>query len=164
MTRGADEEFADFVDATSPRLLRTAWLLCGDPAHAEDLVQAALERVYLRWSRLRDGTPEAYAHRTLVNLHIDHVRKRRREHLTDTLPDHAAPSAPGPEDGDYLSALLAHLPQRERQVVVLRHYVGQSEAETAHTLGVSVGTVKSSASRGLARLRDLHTQESSHAR
>lgn len=68
------------------------------------------------------------------------------------------------EDGDYLIALLRRLPPRERQAVVLRQHVGQSEAEAATTLGVSLGTIKSSTSRGLALLRTLHAQESSHAR
>ena len=71
----------------------------------------------------------------------------------------------GPEDGDYLVGLLRQLPLRERQVVVLRYYVGATEAETADALNVSTGTVKSSASRGLAKLRELHTpEENSHAR
>jgi RNA polymerase sigma factor (sigma-70 family) len=65
----------------------------------------------------------------------------------------------GPEDGDYLVRLLRQLPMRERQVVVLRYYVGATEAETADALNVSTGTVKSSASRGLAKLRELYSPE-----
>jgi len=162
--RADDEEFADFVQVSSARLLRTAWLLCGNPVHAEELVQAALERVYLKWGRIRDGEPLAYTRRVVVNLHADSLRRARREQLTDAVPEHAAPAVTGPEEGDYLQHLLRQLPLRERQVVVLRHYVGESEAQAAFTLGVSVGTVKSSASRGLARLRALHAQVGSHVR
>ena len=159
-----DEEFADFVASSSGRLLRTAGLLCGDPLHAEELVQAALERVYLRWGRIQEGAPLAYTRRVVVNLHIDHLRRARREQPTKTVPDHPAVTVAGPEEGDYLQHLLSQLPLRERQAVVLRHYVGESEAEAAATLGVSVGTVKSSASRGLARLRELHAKEGFHVR
>lgn len=164
MSGADDEDFARFVSGSSARLLRTAWLLCGDPVHAEELVQAALERVYLKWGRVRGGEPVAYTRRVLVNLHVDHLRRARREQLTDAVPERAAPAAAGPEEGDYLLHLLRQLPARERQAVVLRHYVGESEAQAAVTLGVSVGTVKSSASRGLARLRALHAQEGSHVR
>lgn len=164
MGRADDDEFADFVLGSSALLLRTAWLLCGDPVHAEELVQAALERVYLKWGRVRDGEPVAYTRRVLVNLHVDHLRRARREQLTDAVPERAAPAVAGPEEGDYLLRLLRQLPLRERQAVVLRHYVGESEAQAAATLGVSVGTVKSSASRGLARLRVLHAQEGFHVR
>lgn len=160
--RADDEGFAEFVQGSSPRLLRTAWLLCGDPVLAEDLVQTALERVFLRWGRLRSGAPGAYAQRVLVTAHIDHLRRSGRELPTEDLPE-AAVAAVGPEDGQYLTGLLARLPLRERQCVVLRHYVGHSEADTADLLGVSVGTVTSSTSRGLARLRATHTQEKSHA-
>ncbi|WP_460937956.1 SigE family RNA polymerase sigma factor [Phycicoccus ginsengisoli] len=159
-----DEEFSDFVLGASSRLLRTAWLLCGDPVHAEELVQASLERVYLKWGRVREGEPLAYTRRIVLNLHVDHVRRTRREHLTDAMPERPAPAVAGPEEGDYLMHLLRQLPLRERQAVVLRYHVGESEAQAAITLGVSVGTVKSSASRGLARLRGLHAQEGSHVR
>ncbi len=158
-----DEDFAEFVRDASPRLLRTAWFICGDPHQAEDLVQSALEKVYLRWSRLRDGQPVAYARRCLMSQHID-TGRRTKELLTTTgdVADRAAPEQPI-EDTSSLVAMLSTLPLRERQVVVLRHYVGLTEAQTAESLGVSVGTVKSSASRGLARLRThLTTEEQQH--
>lgn len=148
---GRDAEFEDFVRDASPRLLRTAWFICGDPHQAEDLVQQALVKVYARWGRLRTQNPVAYARKCLLNQHIDETR-RHREQVTDQLPERGV-TDPEPEDTRGLTAVLATLPLRERQVVVLRHYVGLSEAEVADTLGVSVGTVKSSASRGLARLR-----------
>lgn len=158
MRRHDEDDFVRFVEASSPRLLKAAWFLCGDPHRAEDLVQAALEKVYLRWSRLRDDEPLAYARRCLFTQQADEGRRARREVLTDEPPDRAAPAAPGGEPGsaEEVVALLRTLPARERQVVVMRHYADLPEAEVAEVLGVSVGTVKSSASRGLARLREAH--------
>ena len=150
-----DEDFVGFVQSASPRLLKAAWFLCGDPHRAEDLVQAALEKVYLRWNRLRDGEPLAYARQCLFTQQVDEGRRGRREVLTDTPPERtAAAGDPGPTDE--VVALLRALPTRERQVVVMRYYADLPEAEVAGMLGVSVGTVKSCGSRGLARLRALH--------
>lgn len=161
MSSDQDQEFVDFVDASSPRLLKAAWFICGDPVQAEDLVQAALERVYLRWGHLRAQSPLAYTRRIMLNLHIDQQRRAAREVTMASPPDKAVTD---PQDGEYVVALLRQLPLRERQVVVLRYYVGASEAETADALNVSTGTVKSSASRGLAKLRQLHElEERSHA-
>lgn len=159
-----DQEFVDFVNGASPRLLKTAWFICGDPVQAEELVQAALERVYLRWGHLRETSPLAYTRKILLNLHIDQQRRSARE-VSMAAPPERSTSDAGPEEGDYVVRLLRQLPLRERQVVVLRYYVGISEAETADTLNVSTGTVKSTASRGLAKLRELHApEENSHAR
>lgn len=157
-TRDPDAEFAAFVRTTSLELGRVAWYLCGDPVRAEDLLQQALLGTYLAWGRLRDGDPLAYTRRTLANARIDTWRKHRRETLTapEAMPD------PSTDDGavaraeqDRLGRALRGLPTQQRRVVVLRHLVGLTEAETAEELGVSLGTVKSTASRGLARLRDL---------
>ncbi|WP_291379863.1 SigE family RNA polymerase sigma factor [Demequina sp.] len=154
----ADAEFSAFVRAASPELGRVAWYLCGDPVRAEDLLQHALLRTYLAWGRVRHGDPVAYTRRTLTNARIDGWRKSRRETLTAPL---AMPDPPA-DDGalaraeqDRLGRALRSLPPRQRRVVVLRHLLDLSEADTADELGVSVGTVKSTASRGLARLREL---------
>jgi RNA polymerase sigma-70 factor (sigma-E family) len=155
MRRHDEDDFVRFVEAASPRLLKAAWFLCGDPHRAEDLVQAALEKVYLRWGRLRDDEPLAYARRCLFTQQADEGRRARREVLTDEPPDRAAPGA-SPGSVDEVVALLRTLPARERQVVVMRHYADLPEAEVAEVLGVSVGTVKSCASRGLAKLRAAH--------
>ena len=164
MSSDRDEEFADFVRDASPRLLKAAWFLCGDPAQAEELVQAALERVYMRWGHLRETTPLAYTRKVVLNLHLDHQRRSAREVAMSSPPERSIRDV-GPEDADYVVGLLRQLPLRERQVVVLRYYVGISEAETADTLNVSTGTVKSSASRGLAKLRALLApEENSHVR
>lgn len=160
MKKDQEEGFADFVRAASPRLLTSAWMLCGDPHVAEELVQESLARVYVHWRRARADNPTAYARRVLVNLHTDRWRKRRREVLTDTVPD--TDPASGPQvalglDLDLTQALQA-LPRRERECVVLRHYLDLSEKDAAATLGVSTGTVKSSTSRGLAALRAALTE------
>ncbi len=152
-----DDEFTAFMAAASPELLRTAWLLVGDPHRAEELAQQALVRTYTAWPRVRGGNPAAYARRTLVNLRTDTWRRRRREVLTapDDLPETVAAPAGGAEDRDEVVRALATLTARQRRVVVLRHLVGLTEQEVADDLGVSVGTVKSTASRALASLRAL---------
>lgn len=152
MRRTHEEEFAEFFDASSSRLLTTAWMLTGDGHVAEELVQEAMARTYARWGRVRRGNPAAYTRRTVVNLHTDHWRKRRREVLTDEVPDRATSDDPLSVD---LVRVLARLPRRERECVILRHYLDLSEADTAATLGVSVGSVKKYAMNGRRTLRDL---------
>lgn len=160
--RGADHEaeFAAFMATAAPLLGRTAWLLCGDVHQADELVQQALVKTYLAWPRARDRDPLAYARRTLANLRIETWRRRRREVLVAPahLPEHGdAGGTRGYEDRDRLVRALAGLTARQRRIVVLRHFEGLSEAEVAADLGVSVGTVKSTASRSLARLRVVLT-------
>ncbi|MGO0574818.1 SigE family RNA polymerase sigma factor [Ornithinimicrobium panacihumi] len=166
MRAAHEAEFVEFVTQTSPRLLTTAWMLTSDPVAAEDLVQEALERVYVRWGRLRSGNPAAYARRILANLHTDGWRKRRREVLSDSPPERdpldagagvgSRPSgSPADSQNVDLVRALQELPTRERECIVLRHYLDLSEQQTAEALGVSLGTVKSSTSRGLAGLRRI---------
>ena len=157
-----DTAFTAFVEQSSPALLRTAWFLCGDAHRAEELVQHALVRTYAAWSRASRGDPLAYARRVLVNLRTDSWRQRRREVLSapEDLPDRGG--APDEHtvthDRDELVRALALLTPRQRRIVVLRHLVGLPEAEVAATLGVSVGTVKSTAYRSLATLRAALSQ------
>lgn len=158
-----EQEFVSFAQDASPRLLRAAWLICGDAQQAEDLVQSALVKVFERWARLRTGNPAAYARRCMVHEHIDGTRRRRGERLTSAPPDRGA-TDPVPPDTVWLMSALATLPSRERQVVVLRHYSDLPEAEVADLLGISVGTVKSAASRGVAKLRAALTEGDSHVR
>ena len=151
-----DAEFTAFMQAHAADLLRTAWLLVGDAHRAEELVQHALVRTYAAWPRARRDDPLAYARRTLMNLRIDTWRRRRREVLSapERLPETRAAGGQGPsDDRDQLVRALALLSPRQRRIVVLRHFVGLPEAEVAAELGISVGTVKSTASRGLATLR-----------
>lgn len=158
-----DADFAAFVRSASPELGRVAWYLCGDPVRAEDLLQHAFLRTYLAWARLEDGDPLAYTRRVLANSRIDSWRKDRRETLTSpqAMPESAADDgAAARAERDRLGRALRALPTQQRRVVVLRHLVGLTEAETAAELGVSLGTVKSTASRGLVRLRALLAEPS----
>lgn len=152
----ADAEFEEFVRAAWPRLRRAAWLLCRDAHEAEDLVQNALARAYARWGKVsRDGA-YAYVHRSLVNGYIDSVRRRRPVPVEDRADVAAAGGQVVVDERSELSELLAPLSPRERSIVVWRYYLDASEAEVAQHLGVSVGTVKSTASRALSRLRAHH--------
>lgn len=158
-----DTEFTEFMAAAAPALARTAWLLCGDVHQADELVQQALVRTYLAWPRARQRDPLAYARRTLANLRIETWRRRRREVLVDPalVPEHGdASAADRHAERDQLVRALATLSTRQRRVVVLRHFEGLSEREVADALGITVGTVKSTASRSLARLRAVLTEES----
>jgi RNA polymerase sigma-70 factor (sigma-E family) len=154
MVRRDDGSFDEFIRSSSPRLLRLAWLLTGSASSAEDLVQETLERVYVAWPRIEHGGSHNYARRVLVNRHTDAHRRRWRERLTPDVPEASHPDrADQVVLADQLSAALAQLPTRERQCVVLRHHADLSERDVAEALNISTGTVKSSTSRGLARLR-----------
>ena len=147
--------FRAFVEANGATLLHAARLLTGDHHRGEDLVQTALTKVYLKWGRI--DTPLAYARKALVTAHIDQTRRKWwGERPTETLPEpprRPTPTRPASDTRDELRRMLAGLDPRERAVVVLRYYCDLSEQDTAATLGMPVGTVKSSCSRALARLR-----------
>jgi RNA polymerase sigma-70 factor (ECF subfamily) len=154
--RDVEDEFREFVTDRSSALLRTAYLLAGDWATAEDLLQISLTKTYLAWKRLgRIDAIEPYTRKVLVNTATSWWRRRwHGEKPTETLPERVA--ADGLEERLERDALWRHvreLPARQRAVLVLRFYEDQSEAETARVLGVSVGTVKSQCSRALATLR-----------
>ena len=156
MTRSpSDEEFTDFVHASWPGLYRTAYLLLGDHAAAEDLVQTALAKTYAAWPKVRslEAAP-AYARTTLVNTASSWFRRRSwgRERATGTLPEQAA-TVTDPSDRPAVVAALATLPPRQRAVVVLRYYEDLSVAQVAAVLGCAEGTVKSQTSDALAKLR-----------
>lgn len=159
LSQAEQEDFNAFVLSRSSALLRTAHLLTGDRGHAEDLLQQALERLVRHWRRI-DGEPDAYVRRTLVNLATDRWRLRARrpqESEPDGLDDLPAADGHGSvEDRLDLVAALRILTARQRAVLVLRYFDDLSEAHTAHLLGCSPGTVKSTTSRALARLRE-HT-------
>jgi RNA polymerase sigma-70 factor (sigma-E family) len=153
--------FEEFVRSRSAHLLRLALLLTGQNwAEAEDLLQIALERAYRRRALLpRDRSPEPYVRKILVNASIDRrrwLRRRGEQPLDSSSPILAAEDESGTVvNRDLLLRSLASLPQRQRAVLVLRYWEDLSEIEIASTLGCSVGTVKSQASRGLARLREM---------
>jgi len=153
--------FEDFVDGSSARLFTMALLLTGrQRAEAEDLLQGVLERAYRRWGRIcQKGDPEPYVRQMLVNASADRWRmlRRRPEGL---LPAACADPAGGDQaseiaDRDLLLRALGVLPAGQRAVLVLRYFNDLTEAQTAATLGCSVGSVKSQASRALARLRAI---------
>ena len=160
----ARREFERFVADSADPLLRTGYLMACDLTEAEDLVQETLLRVARRWNRVRSmDHPAAYARRILVNLAIDTAprRARRRDELGTAgaagladMRDHRAELALQTVDAqaDVLAA-LDELPARQRAVIILRYWEDLPEADVAAILGCSAGTVKSTASRGLARLR-----------
>jgi RNA polymerase sigma-70 factor (sigma-E family) len=147
----APSEFDDFIRARHVALLRFAHVLSGDPHRAADLVQDALERTGLSWRRLRRDDPEAYVRRVIVNTFLNGVRRTRRERLVAEPPE-VAYHEPESRD-DALWMLLSTLPPRQRAVVVLRFYADLSEVEIGVILGCTTGTVKSTSSRALAKLR-----------
>lgn len=152
------DSFEKFVEASSARLFTTARLLTGgDRAEAEDLLQAAYERAYRHWARIcRRSEPERYVRQILVNASVDRWRLLRRRREVPLLADIEAgtkDSARVIDDRDLLLRGLAGLPPRQRAVLVLRYFEDLPEAQIAAVLGCTVGTVKSQAARGLARLR-----------
>jgi RNA polymerase sigma-70 factor (sigma-E family) len=152
-------EFDQFVAAHVDELLRTAYLIVWDEGEAEDLVQECLFRIARRWPRVRRmDQPRAYARKILVNLALDDARRRtqRRRELEPEEPTSliAADPLPAIEARAELLQALGQLQDRQRAVLVLRYFNDLTEAQVAEVLGCSPGTVKSSASRGLARLRE----------
>ena len=144
--------FTEWAVGAQRQLLRTAYLLTGDLHRAEDLTQEALVKVALRWSRLRDENPSAYARTVVVRDNISWWR-RSHEYPVAQAGDVAAVSS-DPEASMVVRRALARLTPRQRAVVVLRHFEDLTERETAETLNVSIGTVKSQNSVALTRLRD----------
>jgi RNA polymerase sigma-70 factor (sigma-E family) len=142
-------------------LLATATLLTGSRDAGEDLLQAALERLLRHWHGVR-GERVIYLRRTLYHLAVDSWRARRRRPRTVEVSEPAiAAISAGPDAVNILELrhslmqALAQLPPRQRAVLVLRYWEQLSEAETVEVLGCSIGTVKSTSSRGLARLREV---------
>jgi RNA polymerase sigma-70 factor (sigma-E family) len=148
----APPSFVEYVRSRHAELLRFAHVLCGDPHLAADLVQDALERVGVAWLRIqRQDDPEGYLRRVIVHRYVSRWRALRRERLVADLPERRHIDAE-PADRE-LWGLLAALPPRQRAVLALRFYEDLSEAQIADVLGCSVGTVKSTSSRALTKLR-----------
>ena len=150
--------FVQFVEARERALQRTAWLLTGDWALAEDLVQTALIRSWPRWERIRRrDDPEIYVRKVMVNTWATWTRRRwRAERPTGAVPDNEAPEdvADAVAIRMAVRSALESLPSRQRAVLVLRVFDDLSEAQVARVLDCAVGTVKSTLSQALARLRD----------
>ncbi len=158
---GVDDEVLArlYADLFAP-ITRMAWALCGDEVAAEELTQEAFVRLYLHRRTLRDpAAAPAYLRRTVANLAIDRGRRRARrpdqplDGAGEVAPTGAATLDPHPGMDVDLVAALDRLPARRRACVVLRYYLDLSEAETAQTLGISPGTVKSQTHKALAQLR-----------
>jgi RNA polymerase sigma-70 factor (sigma-E family) len=153
-----EEGFAQFVEARQRALQRTAWLLTGDWALAEDLVQTALVRSWPRWERIqRRDDPEIYVRRVLVNTWTGWNRRRwRGEYPTTPIPDREAIGDLAVEVTGRVAvrSVLQSLTARQRAVLVLRIFDDLPEAQVAQVLGCAVGTVKSTMAKALARLRE----------
>lgn len=157
-----DEDFRAFVAGRSAALLRLAYLVSGDRAAAEDVLQTALVRAYLRWSSI-SSQPEAYVRRVIVTVAVDEHRRayRRFEVPADKVPD-VAEEAQQSETIDVAARLriaVRALPPRQRAAVVLRHWVGLDPADAAELLHCSAETVRSQAMRGLAKLRAAYERD-----
>lgn len=149
-------EFSAYVAARYPALLRMSYLLTQDRGLAEDLLQTTLARCWLSWDKITADDPHVYVRRALVNSHRSWWRLKRgkREVPTDAVPADSADGGFGLlHENAVLMEALARLPRKMCAVVVLRYLEDLSEAETATTMGCSVGTVKSQTSRALAKLR-----------
>ena len=156
-----DARLADYVRGQWPALVRYATLLCGNPVDAEELVQSALVRVALRWPFVRDkDDPNAYVKRAIVHANINRWRRRSRETPADEFPDiGVADRSAHVVDHDAVRRALATLPPRQRAVLVLRYLDDMSEHDTAAVLGCSVGTVKSTTHKALAKLRETFAMD-----
>jgi RNA polymerase sigma-70 factor (sigma-E family) len=157
MSAGDRVAFGEYVRSRSQALLRAAQAMTGNRADAEDLLQATLVKAYQSWDRIDDpGALDTYVRRVMMNTHISGWRRRRvDEYPTDELPD-----APSGEDAtgdtdlrDVVQRALDRLPRQMRAAVMLRFYDDMTEPEVAAALGVSVGTVKSTVARAVAKLR-----------
>ena len=153
-----EDAFTAWAGSRQHALLRTAFLVSGDSGRAEDLVQEALVKVAMRWARLSDSNPEAYARTIIYRDNISWWR-RRKDHPVDVLSDDPAPHDPAPHDSDLherrlmIAEALSRLTPKQRAAVVMRYFDDLTEAECARLLGVSVETIKSQAHVALANLR-----------
>jgi RNA polymerase sigma-70 factor (sigma-E family) len=146
-----DEQFTEFFGARAPALRRTAYLIVGDWHAAEDVTQLGFARLYVVWPRIRPETLEAYARKVVVNEALGWLRRRRRDHLTEAVPD--TPAAAAHESPLDVGRALALLPAQQRAIVALRFLDDLPVAEVARVLDIADGTVKSQTSRALTTLR-----------
>jgi RNA polymerase sigma-70 factor (sigma-E family) len=164
---GADEGVRELYAAHWTGLVRLAWLLLRDDLAAEEVVQEAFVAVHRRWDSLRDPAgAAAYLRRAVVNGARSSLRHRGVEerHLARERADAGTPGRRteasaedrvlGSEARRSMVQALGGLPQRQREVLTMRYYLDLSEAEIADALGISAGSVKAHAHRGLATLRD----------
>jgi RNA polymerase sigma-70 factor (sigma-E family) len=163
-SRDSDESFTAFVATRSHRLIAHAELLCGHHEQARDIVQSVLVRAYQRWSRIEHDDPYGYVQRSVTNAVIDWWRTahKRHERPVDIVPDVPARPDDTLEDRGALLAALDRLTERERAVVVLRYFDDHTERDVATTLGISIGTVKSTCHTALRKMRIALDDEVRH--
>ncbi|GAA3272470.1 SigE family RNA polymerase sigma factor [Dactylosporangium vinaceum] len=160
----AEEDFHQFVRSRLPQLRRAAFLMCGDWARGDDIVQRALTDVYVHWKRVRRAeNVDAYVRAVLVHRFIDERRQgwAARVRLVDRLPERAAEdrALQGVVDGLDLQRALGRLPQRQRAVLVLRFFYDMSVEQTAAAMRCAPGTVKSQTAAALGTMRRLLEDE-----
>jgi RNA polymerase sigma-70 factor (sigma-E family) len=165
-----DSSFREYVAVRGEDLARLAYLLTGNHSDADDLVQHALAKAYARWTRIGAlDSPDAYVRRIMANQHVSWWRKRRREQLTEQVPEVlVADVASDHAIADLVRTEIRSLPSRQRAAIVFRYYDDLDDTAIAAALGCSVSTVRSQISRALRTLRgrvDLvgsHTPEVPH--
>ncbi|MGO9750974.1 MAG: sigma-70 family RNA polymerase sigma factor [Solirubrobacteraceae bacterium] len=157
-----DAAFERFVAAAAPALLRSAFVLTGDHADAEDLLQAALLQTLRRWSTI-GSSPTGYAFRVLVNLSHDQLRAQRRQPLRASAPATVEVSAADELERvlerDAIVTAVGRLSRAQREVLACRFVLDLDVAQTARTLGLPDGTVKSHTARALSRMRELLAED-----
>jgi RNA polymerase sigma-70 factor (sigma-E family) len=154
-----DEQLRELVQSRYPILLRRAYLLTGDLTVAEDVVQEALYKCCRAWRRGRVDDPDAYLQRTLVNMHISLRRRLRPVAVRHSVEPYVGDGSQDRAEQEAMWQLLQSAPRRQRVVLVLRYYEGLTESEIAESLGVTVGTVRSQAAKGLNHLREAVRDE-----
>jgi len=158
MRREVDEEFAQYVRARQHRLLRGAFLVCGDTHLAEELLESAFAKLATRWGRLGAEDPDGYVRRVLYRDAVSSWRRARRESLDlhlEPLPADDSGHLGGAGDRIDLERALELLTPRQRAVLVLRFFEDRSESDTAEALGVSTRSVKSQTDAAIAALRGV---------
>lgn len=158
-----ERAYVEFVTARQTHLRRIAYAICGDWERADDLVQAALIKLYVAWPRVqRMGVEDAYVRRIIVRANVDERRRPwRREAPGPARPDRPVGDR-NPTDRTDRTALfdsLQALPAMQRKTVVLRHWLGLSVEETAEELGITTGSVQIHSSRALAALHIAPSRE-----
>jgi RNA polymerase sigma-70 factor (sigma-E family) len=155
--RDREAGFSAYVEARHHHLWRIAYAPTGDRHRADDLLQTALEKLYVAWPRIEHlDRPDAYVRRILVRANIDESRRpwRRETSVAEPVEGRAVPDPTAQaDDQQLLAAALQALTPMQRRCVVLRHWLDLSVAETAAELGIGEGSVKTHTSRGVAHLR-----------
>ncbi|RYB88431.1 SigE family RNA polymerase sigma factor [Nocardioides glacieisoli] len=165
MPRRDPAAFAEFVAARSAALHRTAYLMVGERQLAQDLLQEAFTKTYVKWPTLRDpAKAEAYTRKVITTTAISWYRRKSwQERPSDTIPE-ASHGGHADEltQREWVWSALQDLPPRQRAAIVLRYYEDLTEAQTAAALGCAVGTVKSQVHAGLATLRTTLDSRGGH--